>query len=191
MSRDPRTDRTVRALREALVELVAEKEFDAITVTDVVERAGLHRATFYRHYTDKADLLRVWGLELLDLLEQRADQVAELNEASAHAPPIVGLLFEHVDAERSFYRLMVGKSPVPCVARDLERRMAQFLLKYHEAIFGPERPGPPRALICWSYAAYFVGAVRWWLLHAPEVSGAQMAQWIWQVSSPPEACEPG
>jgi AcrR family transcriptional regulator len=191
MSRDPRSDRTVRSLRSALVELVAEKEFEAITVTDVVERAGLHRATFYRHYTDKADLLRLWGLEILDLLEQQADSAAALSAPSAQAPPIVSLIFEHVDSQRPFYRLMVGRSALPSISRDLERRMAQFLLKHHLLIFGPEPSGPPRALLCWAYAGYFVAAVRWWLSHAPETTGTQMADWIWQASSPtPSTCDP-
>ena len=80
--RDPRIDRTIRSLREALVDLVAERGFDAITVTDLVERAGLHRATFYRHYNDKDDLLRLWGLEIYALLEREAAAVPALAVAS-------------------------------------------------------------------------------------------------------------
>jgi AcrR family transcriptional regulator len=40
-------------LAEALVALCADPGFDRLTVVDLVERAGVSRTTFYRHYPDK------------------------------------------------------------------------------------------------------------------------------------------
>ncbi|HZY42942.1 MAG TPA: helix-turn-helix domain-containing protein, partial [Anaerolineae bacterium] len=54
---DPRVIRTRQMLRDALVSLIAEKGFDAITVQDIADRATLNRATFYLHYQDKHELL--------------------------------------------------------------------------------------------------------------------------------------
>jgi AcrR family transcriptional regulator len=54
---DARVRRTRDRLGDALVELVQEKPFDAITVQDVLDRAGVARSTFYTHYSDKDDLL--------------------------------------------------------------------------------------------------------------------------------------
>ena len=39
-------------IREAFLELLDEKEFGKITVTDIVNRADLNRSTFYAHYPD-------------------------------------------------------------------------------------------------------------------------------------------
>jgi AcrR family transcriptional regulator len=50
---DPRVRRTRQLLQDALVELLAEKSFDAISVQDIAERATLNRTTFYDHFTDK------------------------------------------------------------------------------------------------------------------------------------------
>jgi AcrR family transcriptional regulator len=50
---DPRVKRTRKLLQEALLELLAEKSFDAITVQDIAERSTINRATFYAHYVDK------------------------------------------------------------------------------------------------------------------------------------------
>ena len=55
---DRRVARTRVALNEALVALMCEKNFDAITVADILARANVGRSTFYAHYTDKHDILR-------------------------------------------------------------------------------------------------------------------------------------
>ncbi len=54
---DPRVKRTRRLLRQAFTELLAAKDFDAITVQDITDRAEVNRATFYAHFEDKFALL--------------------------------------------------------------------------------------------------------------------------------------
>ncbi len=54
---DPRIQRTRQLLHQALQELAAEKGFQAVTVQDITQRAGVNRATFYAHFVDKFDLL--------------------------------------------------------------------------------------------------------------------------------------
>lgn len=44
--------RSRRMIRQAFGELLREREFSKITVTDIVERADLNRSTFYAHYPD-------------------------------------------------------------------------------------------------------------------------------------------
>lgn len=53
---DRRIRRTKRLLRQALAELMNEKEFKDITVKEITDRADLNRGTFYFHYTDTYDL---------------------------------------------------------------------------------------------------------------------------------------
>lgn len=54
---DLRIRRTHHFLQEAMIELITEKGFEAITVGEIAERAMINRATFYRHYQDKYDLV--------------------------------------------------------------------------------------------------------------------------------------
>ena len=53
---DPRVARTRKLLQDALLDLLAEKSFDAITVQDLADRSTINRATFYAHFTDKYEL---------------------------------------------------------------------------------------------------------------------------------------
>ena len=70
---DRRVQRTRQLLNEALMALIVEKGYDAITVQNLIDRANLGRSTFYAHYQDKDDLLLsgmeevvhslIWGAE--------------------------------------------------------------------------------------------------------------------------------
>lgn len=54
---DRRTLYTQRAIKDALLEVIGEKRFDKVTVTDVCRRAEITRATFYLHYKNLAEVL--------------------------------------------------------------------------------------------------------------------------------------
>ncbi len=63
---DRRAVRSAEAIYEALVTLMAQKEFDKIKVSEIVEQAQIGRATFYRNFDTQEDVLR-W----------RCDQIAD------------------------------------------------------------------------------------------------------------------
>lgn len=52
---DLRIKKTKQALVSSVTELVKSREIDEITVNDICQRAGIRRATFYKHFTDKCD----------------------------------------------------------------------------------------------------------------------------------------
>lgn len=52
--RDPSRD---EAIREAVLDLVAELGYDRVTIDDVAARAGSGKATIYRRWSSKADLV--------------------------------------------------------------------------------------------------------------------------------------
>ncbi len=59
---DRRVQKTRQLLREALVALIREKGFAALSVQEIIDRANVGRATFYAHFDSKEDLL-LTGLE--------------------------------------------------------------------------------------------------------------------------------
>ena len=66
----------------AAVDLFTEQGYDATTVAQIAERAGVTRSTFFRHFSDKRELL-VAGQETLSRL--LADGITE---APASASPL-------------------------------------------------------------------------------------------------------
>lgn len=67
---DRRVRKTRRLLHEALVSLILERGWDAVSVRDVCEKADVGRSTFYVHFADKENLLLSGFDELHEVMEQ-------------------------------------------------------------------------------------------------------------------------
>ena len=48
---------TKRALAQSLKKIAGKKEINKITITDITDKCGLNRQTFYYHFKDIYDLL--------------------------------------------------------------------------------------------------------------------------------------
>ena len=94
---DKRIRRTKKLLRQALTRLMQQKDFQSITVTDVVREADINRGTFYAHYRDVYDLrgmiaairpsetvtLKLVLSRLMDYLEENREIVTALIKVNA------------------------------------------------------------------------------------------------------------
>jgi AcrR family transcriptional regulator len=54
---DRKRRRAKEAIRRAALELFSERGFDAVSVTDIAERAEVGRTTFFRYFGDKQEVL--------------------------------------------------------------------------------------------------------------------------------------
>lgn len=64
--KDLRVRRTLGSIRQAFEQLMLEKEYEKITVTELAERAMINKKTFYAYYNDLDELL----MEIQDELSQ-------------------------------------------------------------------------------------------------------------------------
>ena len=96
---DPRVLRTHRALHEAMVALCLEVGYRAVTIDQLVDRAGTTRATFYTHFRDKENLLAAIADQLVADVLDRFEQQGTV--------PADRLLMLFEDAERQPERLRV------------------------------------------------------------------------------------
>ncbi|MBP0725071.1 TetR/AcrR family transcriptional regulator [Bacillus sp. RG28] len=108
---DPRVKRTRLLLQEALLSLMSDKEFDAITVQDITKQAGVNRATFYAHYEDKYHMIRQICRDML----QQLVQATKFLEPSNNVPPEEMAyqsflhLFEHIEENNYFYKVLLSR----------------------------------------------------------------------------------
>src|SRR6266516_2483432 len=97
-----RVRRTQKLLREALIELIEERGFDALTIGEITERAMVSRAAFYRNYQDKYDLVeQIFEEAMSTLLSAVGDLGPE------HPPEIWVKFFEHIAEYERLYRALL------------------------------------------------------------------------------------
>jgi AcrR family transcriptional regulator len=110
-SKDLRIIRTRELIREALIDLIEEKGFEAITVKDITTKARINRGTFYSHYQDKYDLMTSCQEEIMsnlaDIVRQNfANMDLEPNSAVPQSIPYTVLIafFEYLSQNRRFMK---------------------------------------------------------------------------------------
>ena len=90
-------------LREAALELFLERGFDDTTVSGIAERAGLTERTFYRHFSDKREVLFNGQEQMVAVLRARIADAAPSTPWIATAGDALGALGEFFSAERRPY----------------------------------------------------------------------------------------
>ena len=88
--------RTQRLIIKALIRLMNEKQFSDITVTDIVTRAGVARASYYRNFSSKEEIIARAGSIIIEDFRQKASE-AEMSILDAE---IVLRVFRYFRAYR-------------------------------------------------------------------------------------------
>lgn len=165
---DRRIRRTKRLLRQALAELMNEKEFKDITVKEITERADLNRGTFYFHYTDTYDLKDKIENELIDVFRENLDsyQPTEDNHSVQDiAASVLGYIRENWFIIRTLFRDTTGESLRSKLMRVLEDTIYRVQVTHIQGENDHERK-----YICRFLANGIVGMVAMWLEQEKEGS---------------------
>jgi AcrR family transcriptional regulator len=184
---DLRVRRTRKMLMQALIDLTIEKGFAAITVQHIADRAMINRATFYRHYLDKYDLLDKYMNEVYEMTasQETSKPTATTGDESmgvGAAPRGMVSMFEHVQQHADFYRVMIGAKGDPAFVERgrqfSEMRLRSLIPSKHTKL----NPNSPPLELCLSYLSYAgMGAIAWWLNEGRAYTPQQVASWCDQL----------
>jgi len=190
MSHEEQTDlrirRTHKFLQEAMIELIAEQGFDAITVGDIAERAMINRATFYRHYQDKYDLVAKIFEETANHLMENIKPTSKDTDQSKteNLLEIWVQLFEHVAENARLYRAMLGKNGSSWFAARMREHIIKLMLervRQYEHMMDPRqqiKPAMPQELSVMQLSHVLIGTIVWWLESEKSYTPRQIATWF-------------
>ena len=158
-----RVRRTKILLREALIALIEERGFEALTIGELTERAMVSRAAFYRNYQDKYDLVEQIFEEAMSAL---LGAVGELGRE--HPAEIWVTFFEHIAHYERLYRALLGSKGSPWFVRKMRASLTGLVKERGRLPHGPNAsPLPVHAfsdeLVPDLVSALFVEAITWWL----------------------------
>ncbi|MEP7288579.1 MAG: TetR/AcrR family transcriptional regulator [Chloroflexota bacterium] len=171
-----RIRRTQKLLREALIELIEERGFDALTVGELTSRAMVSRAAFYRNYRDKYDLVEQIFEEVMSTMH---GAVADIGPEQ-HPPKVWVKFFEHIAEYERLYRALLGSKGSPWFVRKMRASLAD-LVKEHERV--PDgQPATTRLVLTFAdefvpdlVSAMLVEAITWWLEHGRPYTPREIA----------------
>lgn len=172
---DRRVQRTRRNLQAALLALVAERGYEAVTVQDIAERADVGRATFYLHYTDKEQLM----LDCVDqVLEELTDHFAvQSTDDFLDAGRVLGQrAFEHAQANRTVYQALLGRQVGAQLVTRMQDRVAQIIMEQLRAVVGPRLGQELYAPLAHHTAGALLALLSWWLSNDLPHTPAFMAE---------------
>src|SRR5215218_2063844 len=158
-----RLRRTQKLLREALIELIEERGFDALTIGEITARAMVSRAAFYRNYQDKYDLVE----QIFE--EARSALLAAVGDLGREHPPEIWVtFFEHIAEYERLYRALLGKQGSPWFVRKMRAALADLVKERGQLPHGSNGADRPvhsfsDAFVPDLVSAMFVEAITWWL----------------------------
>ena len=179
---DKRVRKTQAALRNALLELMVQRGYEALSVQNILDRAAVGRATFYLHYRNKEDLLR----RSLDELRRHLIEEWKLASGGQTKSRALGFslaFFRHVDSHRQLYRAVVGRESGVIVDRQMRRLLLDLVAE--GIAYSDHRRSRVRSEMT---AHYVVGAlmsiVTWWLDYNVKLSPEDIDQAFRQMTLP-------
>lgn len=157
---DRRIAKTRLALRDAMLFLLPERGWDALTIQEICDQADVGRSTFYGHYSSKDALL----IESLNDLREMLD--ATVADSAVPRQPLACLtgLLAHVVEHRRVFASVVGRRSGHGIERRFRDMVFQLierdLLRWHP-------PGLQHQMLARYIAGGVVDLMAWWV-EAPD-----------------------
>ncbi len=126
---DLRIIKTKRIIKNALIDLMSEKEVARITITELSERALINRKTFYRHYDTVSDVVRELEHELIS---EFADTLRNTNTSCLDVAGVVADISRLIERRRDYFVKIMKLNPAIFSTgriKDMLRRTVAVSLK--------------------------------------------------------------
>lgn len=161
---DRRVQRTRELLQKALIELISERGYDAVTIRDIVDRANVGRTTFYLHYNSKDELFVSCHEAIISKF--RISPFHPLSRAellAPEAPPGMTSAYRHLEEARTLlYSVFQGKDGL-LILRRMRDWSARDIEANLRSAFPEEDSLIPLDVLALYLAGAQIGLVQWWL----------------------------
>ena len=99
---DLRILKTKASLYRSLLELMKNKTFEEIKISDLCNNSNINRSTFYDHYQDKYELL---NSIFMDRKKELLESFQEINKKNNIYEEMISIILNHIEQYLSLYIL--------------------------------------------------------------------------------------
>lgn len=174
MKRKLDSEHTMAVLRNALVELLEEKPYETLSISEITKKAGLNRTTFYLFYESKDDL----ASDVCDaFLKEYTEIMSEfLFSGNQDSKEIIVRAFETHKKERRVIQSLweiktIEASPYQRMQNTLYQGMLDSLKKNKKKM----KLGGDLAYYAEMFAVCAMTSIKWWIAHCDEYPAEYMA----------------
>ena len=104
---DLRVIKTKKSLYNSLLDLMREKSFEEIKVSDICNKALINRSTFYAHYEDKYDLFSDYVNELKEALVKELKKNNNIESPKEYYLEMIKLFLNHIEEKKEDYLAVI------------------------------------------------------------------------------------
>lgn len=126
--------RSRKLIRQAFYEILREKNFEKITVTDIVKKADVNRSTFYAHYPDVMGVVEEIQNEILDYTQKYMDEI-DFHDFYTNPKPHLQNIVKMVSENNELYRLLMTSA---MAAKQLDQIKNIMIERTIETVNAPE-----------------------------------------------------
>lgn len=139
---DRRIRKTKKAIHEAILSLLEEKEYNDITISELTERADVNRKTFYNHYSDIQSVIEEieddWVDSLVQVLRTSLEPFSKENHISVReikehlndiSLPFFTTLLEELNTHPAIYLILTNQVGHSSLIRKMVNAEKNLLLE--------------------------------------------------------------
>lgn len=177
---DLRTRRTKKMILTAFMQLVENKGYEQITVSDIANEAMINRATFYAHFKDKQDVYDYIFNQAFETFISVLTpiQIGHTNRLQLQSIQVILTnAYEKIQQNRAFFKIILNANGTNYLREKLvpllQSTYAQVFekLEVHENDFIV-----PTDFIIEYMTSTFITSLYWWIHQESQFTPKQMAQ---------------
>ncbi len=177
-------EKTFQAVASALESLILEKDYAEITVSDIIEKAGVARSTFYQHFKKKDDVL--FGLANHIFAHVFSPHLHKEEGHDFSSSPsfdykhIVIHTFCHFDEDRALMKAIFDSSASHIFTASL-RKQAMPLIEAVYALSPAYLPSVPKDIAISILLGSFIDLLKSFVVEQRKESAEEMAEYFFRL----------
>lgn len=181
---DRRQRKTREAIFSAFTALISKKDFNQITVEEIINKADVGRATFYSHFHTKDFLLKEFCEELFchifDAENHEPHKHKHIFECDGSSHAFLHL-FQHLQNNDNNILTLLSSQNNELFLRYF-RTNIESLVESHLSLFDSKRrDGLPDLFWKNHITSTFIETIRWWIDHGTKESPETITEYFFKV----------
>ncbi len=162
---DLRVKKTYQQLLDAFLVLMSEKSFEELSVSEICDKAQVHRATFYKHFKDKNEFLNFCFESYLSQIGFKASEnYASPENIKESFMSFIVQIFEYIKANKAVFEIICSDEFVYSLGTSFAKAVNRFIYEKTLLIL-PDTSEAKAEIFASFYSDAFIGVIKWYAIN--------------------------